>query len=253
MDTSVQVMLGIAWGTYQEFLDGKVDGKDHWDETQTRADGTQRLHGPRVPYIAPEKAFGDYLSKEIVERGLEAGAEGVVLEEPEFWADAGWSKSFQREWADYYHEPWQAPDSSPDAQYRASQLKYFLYRRTIEQVVTAIKAYATEHHKTIPCYVATHSLLNYASWEIVSPESSLLKVGHRWIYRARYGRARRGCRTTTWAWRRSGRLRRPFSNMGAIQNLVRASGRKVWYLNDPIEDNPNHSWTGLQVQLGETR
>jgi hypothetical protein len=27
-----------------------------------------------------------------------------------------------------------------------------------------------------------------------------------------------------------------------MQNLVRASGRRVWYLNDPIEDNPNHSW-----------
>jgi hypothetical protein len=27
-----------------------------------------------------------------------------------------------------------------------------------------------------------------------------------------------------------------------MQNLVRASGRRICYLNDPIEDNPNHSW-----------
>jgi hypothetical protein len=33
-----------------------------------------------------------------------------------------------------------------------------------------------------------------------------------------------------------------FLEYGAMQNLVRASGRRVWYLNDPIEDNPNHSW-----------
>ncbi len=30
-----------------------------------------------------------------------------------------------------------------------------------------------------------------------------------------------------------------------MQNLVRASGRRVWYLNDPIEDNPNHDWDRL--------
>ena len=28
-----------------------------------------------------------------------------------------------------------------------------------------------------------------------------------------------------------------------MQNLVRATGRTVWYLNDPIEDNPRHDWT----------
>ena len=28
-----------------------------------------------------------------------------------------------------------------------------------------------------------------------------------------------------------------------MQNLVRATGRSVWYLNDPVEDNPRHDWT----------
>jgi hypothetical protein len=27
-----------------------------------------------------------------------------------------------------------------------------------------------------------------------------------------------------------------------MQNLVRSTGRSVWYLNDPIEDNPDHGW-----------
>src|SRR6202000_3241509 len=125
---------------------------------------------------------------------------------------------------------WRAPDSSPDAQYRASELKYFLYRRTIEQVVTAVKAYAAAKHKEIPCYIATHSLLNYASWEIVSPESSLLKtsvdgyIGQIWTGTARVPNNYKGVKAE-----------RPFETAfleyGAIQNLVRASGRKVWYLN----------------------
>ena len=37
-----------------------------------------------------------------------------------------------------------------------------------------------------------------------------------------------------------------------MQNLVRASGRRVWYLNDPIEDNPNHSWTDYRTNWEST-
>src|SRR6185312_10033764 len=33
-----------------------------------------------------------------------------------------------------------------------------------------------------------------------------------------------------------------FLEYGAMQNLVRATGRRVWYLNDPVEDNPRHTW-----------
>ena len=34
-----------------------------------------------------------------------------------------------------------------------------------------------------------------------------------------------------------------FLEYGALQNIARSSGKRIWYLNDPIEDNPNHSWT----------
>ena len=37
-----------------------------------------------------------------------------------------------------------------------------------------------------------------------------------------------------------------------MQNLVRASGRRVWYLNDPIEDNPNHNWDDYRMNWENT-
>ena len=37
-----------------------------------------------------------------------------------------------------------------------------------------------------------------------------------------------------------------------MQNLVRASGRRVWYLNDPIEDNPNHDWEDYRTNWEST-
>ena len=237
----VTVMTGVAWGTYGDYLRGDFDGKEHWNETQQEADGKLILHsGREVPYIAPSESYGRYLSRGVL-RALDAGAEAIYLEEPEFWARAGWSDSFKKEWQTYYNEPWRAPDSSPDAQYRASKLKYFLYQRALAQVFTAVHGWSKEHGKQIPCYVATHSLINYAQWQIVSPESSLLDVGadgyiaQVWTGTSRAVNVYQGIRAER-------TFETAFLEYGALQNIARSSGERIWYLNDPIEDNPNHSW-----------
>jgi len=238
----VAVMTGVSWGEYGDYLNGKFDGRQHWDEAQVSSDGKQVLHGsnPRIPYMAPSSTYGSFLIQSI-QKALDAGAEAIYLEEPEFWAKSGWSESFKREWSAFYHEPWQSPDSSPDAQYRASKLKYLLYRRALAQVFDFVRQYGKTHNRRIPCYVATHSLINYAQWRIVSPESSLIQVGNDgyiaqvWTGTARAENIYRGER-------RERTFETAFFEYGAMQNLVRASGRRIWYLNDPIEDNPNHSW-----------
>lgn len=245
------LMTGVAWGRYAPYLRGDFDGKQHWDDTQQKKDGTLFLHsGREVPYISPSEAYGKYLAAG-VRNALDAGAEAVYLEEPEFWADAGWSDSFKRSWQEFYHEPWEAPDSSPEAQFRASQLKYVLYRRALQQVFTAVREYGEQHGRTIPCYVATHSLLNYAQWKIVSPEISLLSAGadgfiaQVWTGTARTPNVYRGItqqRTFETA----------FLEYGALQNIARSSGKPIWYLNDPIEDNPNHSWTDYRENWQST-
>ncbi|HVJ09666.1 MAG TPA: hypothetical protein VM554_14915 [Acidisarcina sp.] len=246
----LQVMTGVAWGEYQDYLNGKFDGMDHWDQAQKQSNGKLIQHGVTVPYISPGESYGRYLTVG-VKRALDAGANAVYLEEPEFWARGGWEENFKREWKDYYKEEWRSPDSSPDAQYRASKLKYFLYRRALEQVFTFAKNYGKEHDRTIRCYVPTHSLINYASWSIVSPESSLINVGadgyiaQVWTGTARepnYYQGKLKERTFETA----------FLEYGAMQNLVRASGRRVWYLNDPIEDNPNHDWEDYRINWEST-
>lgn len=238
----VTVMTGVAWGRYADYLRGEFDGKEHWDETQQEASGKLILHdGREVPYIAPSESYGKYLSQGVL-RALDAGAEAIYLEEPEFWARGGWSESFKREWQSFYHEPWQAPNSSPDAQYRASKLKYFLYRRALAQVFAAVKDWSKAHNKAVPCYVATHSLINYAQWQIVSPESSLLDVGadgyiaQVWTGTSRASNVYQGIRAER-------TFETAFLEYGALQNIARSSGKRIWYLNDPIEDNPRHAWS----------
>ncbi len=237
----VHMMTGVAWGDYQDYLYGRYDGVNHEDNAQTDRDGRKIGHGGDVWYMCPAENYGEYLTVG-VQRALDAGVEAVHLEEPEFWARAGWSEGFKREWKARYDEDWQPPNASPDAQWRASKLKYFLYRRALEQVFSHVQAFNRRTGKNVRCYVPTHSLINYAHWCIVSPQSSLAQIdgcdgyiAQVWTGTARTPNHFRGKM-------RERTFETAFLEYGAMQNLVRATGRSVWYLNDPIEDNPRHDW-----------
>lgn len=241
----IHVMTGVSWGQYQDYLYGRFDGVNHEDEAQTLKDGQKRSHGGDVYYMCPGTNFGKFLCVG-VQRALEAGAEAIHLEEPEFWVNTGYSEGFKREWQTYYDEPWKAPGSSVDAQWRASKLKYFLYRRALQQVFDYVQDHNKRTGRRVRCYVPTHSLLNYAHWRIVSPESSLARlrgcdgyIAQVWTGTARTPNRYRGqLRERT--------FETAFLEYGAMQNLVRSTGRTVWYLNDPIEDNPDHDWNDYQ-------
>lgn len=246
----VHVMTGVAWGEYQDYLFGKFDGKNHEDESQTDREGHVIGHGVNVPYMSPGESYGKYLTAG-VKRAIDAGAEAVHLEEPEFWVRGGYEPSFKREWKAFYGDEWQPLYSSPDAQYRASKLKYFLYKRALSQVFSFVKGYSKQIGRNVACYVPTHSLINYAHWDIVSPESSLLDVGcDGYIAQVWTGTARE---PNVYEGRLKERtFETAYLEYSSMQNLVRASGRRVWYLNDPIEDNANHSWDDYRTNWEST-
>ena len=46
-------------GTYNNYLDGEVDGLSHWDEAQTDRHGEMiRMAKPVIPYMVPTISFG---------------------------------------------------------------------------------------------------------------------------------------------------------------------------------------------------
>lgn len=241
----IHVMTGVSWGNYQDYLYGRFDGVNHEDEAQTERTGQKISHGGDVYYMCPGTNFGKFLATG-VQRALDAGAEAIHLEEPEFWVRAGYSEGFKREWRACYGEEWQPPHSSADAQWRTSKLKYFLYRRALQQVFDHVQDFNRRTGRKVRCYVPTHSLLSYAHWRIVSPESSLAQlkgcdgyIAQVWTGTARTPNLLRGkLRERT--------FETAFLEYGAMQNLVRATGRTVWYLNDPVEDNPDHDWSDYQ-------
>ena len=247
----IHVMTGVSWGQYQDYLYGRFDGVNHEDEAQTDRHGEKISHGGDVYYMCPGEHFGAFLCLG-VQRALDGGALAIHLEEPEFWVRAGYSPGFQRQWQAFYGEPWRPPHESVDNQWRASKLKSMLYRRALQQVFEYVQAYNERTGRQVRCYVPTHSLLNYAHWRIVSPESSLARlngcdgyIAQVWTGTARTQNMFRGkLRERT--------FETAFLEYGAMQNLVRATGRRVWYLNDPVEDNPRHDWEDYRVHWEAT-
>lgn len=242
---TIGLMTGIAWGGYGDYF-GEGDAFKK-DEIQTRKNGRLFMHGDSttIGYNVPTMPYVEYL-KQKVTPAIEAGARAVFLEEPEYWAQSGWSAAFKAEWLDFYGEPWQAPDSSPDAQYRASKLKYELYFRALQHVFQHAKAIAAKRGAEVECHVPTHSLINYAHWGIVSPESHLMNlkecdgyIAQVWTGTARTPNCYQGVK-------KERSFEAAYLEYGQMLGMVRPTGRKVWFLADPIEDNPNYSWNNYK-------
>lgn len=102
----VHFMTGIAWGEYQDYFTGKWDGKMHLDEGQVDVKGDTIWHGHMVPYIVPTENYLKYIKQMHVKRVIDAGIDAIFMEEPEFWARAGYSESFKKEWKKYYGFEW---------------------------------------------------------------------------------------------------------------------------------------------------
>jgi hypothetical protein len=250
----VHLMTGVAWGEYQDYLNGLVDGREHWDEAQTDREGDRIIHGdaPDVPYMVPTLAYTSFLASQI-RIAVDAGVEAIHLEEPEFWVDGGYSEAFKREWRLYYREAWSPPHSSPDAQYRASKLKAHLYTRSLDRLCAEMKDYAlATYDRDLRFYVPTHSLINYTQWRIVSPESALIDlpsidgyIAQIWTGTARTPNVYQGVR-------KERTFETAYLEYGIMQELVRGTGRRMWFLHDPIEDNPNHTWEDYELNYKRT-
>ncbi|KKI93512.1 hypothetical protein WQ54_04175 [Bacillus sp. SA1-12] len=248
----VHLMTGVAWGEYQDYLYGKIDGQNHWDEAQTNKHESHILHGKDIPYMVPTISYTNFLTERI-RIAVDAGVEAIHLEEPEFWADGGYSEAFKREWQIYYKEPWQPPHESVDAEYRASHLKAYLYKRALDRLCSELKEYAlVKYNRFLRFYVPTHSLINYTQWRIISPESMLIDlpaidgyIAQIWTGTSRTPNVYEGVR-------KERTFETAFLEYGMMQELVSGTDRRMWFLHDPIEDNPRHTWSDYRRNYYKT-
>lgn len=231
-------MTGIAWGEYQDYFTGKWDGKWHLDEGQVTQKGDTIWHGHMVPYIVPSMNFIQYMKENHIKRVIDAGIDAIYLEEPEFWARAGYSDAFKREWKEYYGFDWRPQHESAENTYLANKLKYHLYYRALNECFTYAKEYGKSKGMDVRCYVPTHSLVNYSQWQIVSPEASLasLPCVDGYIAQVWTGTSREPNYFNGVVKERV--FETAFLEYGCMESMTAPTGRKVFFLTDPIEDWP---------------
>ncbi|WP_299289970.1 hypothetical protein [uncultured Mucilaginibacter sp.] len=238
----VNFMTGIAWGEYFDYFLGKWDGKNHLGVGQVTIKGDTIMHGKNMPYVVPVQSFIDYMQTAVVKRVIDVGISTIFLEEPEFWARAGYSAPFKEEWQKYYGFPWKPQDASAENTYLSSKLKYHLYYEAIKQVSIYAKAYGKSKGMNIKVFIPTHSLVNYASWQIVSPEASLASLPSidGYIAQVWTGTSRE---PTYFDGKEKERVfENAFLEYGSVVSMTAPTKRKVFLLTDPIEDRV-HDWS----------
>ena len=229
-------MTGIAWGGYKDYFLGKWDGKPHMDEGQKDMKGDTILHNPGTPYIVPTLNYLKYFKETQIKPVIDAGIREIFLEEPEFWAYAGYSESFKREWQEYYGFPWRAQHLSAENTYLSNKLKYHLYYRALNEAFTYAKEYGREKGMDVRCYVPTHSLINYSMWHIVSPEASLASMKNCDGYIAQVWTGTSRVPNYFNGKRKERVFETAFLEYGSMESMTRPTGRKMFFLTDPIED-----------------
>jgi len=239
-------MTGIAWGDYKDYFTGKWDGKWHLDEGQVQRNGDTIWHGHLIPYIVPTKNYIKYMNEHNIKKVIDAGIYDIYLEEPEFWARAGYSDSFKNEWKSFYGFDWRPPHESPENTYLSNKLKYRLYYNALNEVSKYAKEYGRSLGKEVKVYVPTHSLVNYSLWQIVSPEASLASlpgidgyIAQVWTGTARSPIFYNGVK-------KERVFENAFLEYGCMVSMTAPTHRKIFLLTDPVEDNAAKDWSDYE-------
>ncbi len=235
-------ITSLSWGNYSDYLNGKYDGKNHWDEAQKDGSGAYVLHGLSSPYMVPTLSFTDYLSVQL-SKIIDMGIRVIFLEEPVFFTKSGYSDAFKTEWEIFYGSPWQDPKLTEDAQFKASKLKAFLLRRCVVNICTRLKYYAkTKYNCQIKIYSVLNGFINYSQRNLITPGRDLASRPQIDGFAANIS-AENAKTPVIFNGRREGRVfESAYLEYGIIQALSESSGKEMIFINSPSGSNPKPDW-----------
>lgn len=239
---TVWSMIGASWL-----------GKDE-DVVKNNPDIVQKMAGG-VPFemiqgrawVVPVGPWREHI-KGTISKLIEAGTGAILPEEPEFFVGNGYSEAFKKEWEKYYNEDWRAPNSSLTAQWKANKLKGALFTDFYREIF----AYTKSLNPAALTLVPAHSNLNYAHWGIVAPQHAFLSlhetdgmIGQVWTGTAKGSHPVGG---------NSARAVFDYAYLeyNYFANLAEGTGKQMWLLTDPVEDEPGASWSNLRSWYEDT-
>ncbi len=182
------------------------------------------------------------------DKAIDNGSTAVVPEEPEYFAEAGYSQAFKDAWMEHYKEPWQDPTSSLEARWKSETLKAGMEFRMISAILESAKA----KKPSVKRMVAIHSPLHYYSYNIIFPYHRMLMetplqelIAQVWTGTARAPTFLDGIeaeRVFEWG----------YLEYSSLYNFTRGSGKRLWFFMDPIEDNLDRGIEDYQENYEKT-
>lgn len=238
---------GFFAQTMYGFRTGSDYIKDHADEGQTDAKGNILTCGPGSYYMVPTESRIK-AAIQFFTNAINGGAQAICPEEPEFFQQAGYSESFKKAWKEYYKEPWQDPASSIEARWKSERLKAHMEYMMVKSIVDA-----TEKQKPgVKRMVACHSAVTYYNWGIIYPHYECMMIpnlqeiiGQVWT-----GTDRTPCKYEGKVEERVFEV--AYLEYSSLMNLVRGTGKRMWFLMDPLEDNPDRSMEDYHINYEKT-
>jgi len=213
-----------------------VEAQGHQDEVQTTAAGTLLTCGPGSYYMVPT-ANRRAINRQYYMDAAARGAQAVCPEEPEFFASAGYSEAFKREWQAEYGEPWRDPASSVQARWMAERLKAKLEVRLMLDCYEGGRS----ANPNVERFMLAHSPANYTAWGITFGHHELLATGavDSMVAQVWTGTAQSACPYEGASATRT--FENAFLEYASSIGLTRGTDVDLWFLMDPVEDNPDRT------------
>jgi len=237
----VWVMVSASHDWTGGYVEGAFDGLTHYDEVQTYVDGRMARIGGGY-YMVPTEGWTTYVEC-LIGKAIEAGVDGIVLEEPEFWVDAFYSKAFKKRLQLFYEAlSFQEANQSLRETIGAFMAKLYL------EMETDVFDYVKNLNSDVKTFLALHSPLNYAEWAISTPYAMTLDIQSLDGYIAQVWSDT--ARTPIYG--KTAIFEHAYLEYTYFENLVDGTGKTLILLMDPKSDDPNHTWSDYRKWYEET-
>jgi len=230
------------------FFADSDDLNEYWEKSESGAclsadvelkqDGSPMLCSGIRPYMVPTDKWIAYLRDRKVKPSLENGIQAVLPEEPLGHTFTGYEESIKTLYKEKYGCDWKDPANSPETHYRIARLKADLYRRLEDDLCAVTKAHSPNTDFVVP----VHSLFSNKANQLTAPLGLLLQnrnfdgyIGQVWTGPVQWCmKAYQSDEVSFFS--------TAFTLYDYFVQLVNGTGKKLWLLVDPVEDDPHHSW-----------
>ncbi len=225
-----------------EYWECDSDGTCRSGDVELKQDGTPMLCSGIRPYMLPSNEWIAYLRERKVQPSLDNDIKAILPEEPLGHTFTGYEEGIKELYKKEYGCDWEDPSESAEAHYRIARLKALLYNKLENDLCAATKA----HSRAIDFVVPIHSLFSNKANQLTAPLGLSLQnkdfdgyIGQIWTGPVQW--CMKAYRSEEVSF-----FTTAFTLYDYFVQLVHGTGKKLWLLVDPVEDNPHHSWADFR-------